>query len=189
MKTQLNLFGWLSAALLIGFTACDSKDPEPVNEEELITTVELTFTPATGGAAVVATWRDLDGDGANPPVVQGATLAANTTYNLTLRVLDESETPVENVTTEVLEEDYEHQFFFRATGANLTIQYADQDRNGRPIGVENRAVAGNASTGTLTVILRHKPNKAAAGVSAGDITNAGGETDVETVPAIPVTIR
>ena len=32
---------------------------------------------------------------------------------------------------------------------------------------------------TMTVILRHEPNKAGAGVSDGDITNAGGETDIE----------
>ena len=28
-------------------------------------------------------------------------------------------------------------------------------------------------------MLRHEPDKSAAGVSSGDITNAGGETDIE----------
>ena len=32
---------------------------------------------------------------------------------------------------------------------------------------------------SMTVILRHEPDKAGAGVSDGDITNAGGETDIE----------
>ena len=35
--------------------------------------------------------------------------------------------------------------------------------------------------GTITVILRHEPDKDASGVSNGDITNAGGETDIEVV--------
>ena len=34
-------------------------------------------------------------------------------------------------------------------------------------------------SGTITVTLRHEPNKDAAGVSSGDIANAGGETDIE----------
>ena len=38
---------------------------------------------------------------------------------------------------------------------------------------------GAASVGTLKVTLRHEPNKSAAGVVGGDITNAGGETDIE----------
>jgi len=41
----------LFAFTLVGlFTvvSCDNDDPEPVNEEELITTVEVTFTPTDG---------------------------------------------------------------------------------------------------------------------------------------------
>ena len=32
---------------------------------------------------------------------------------------------------------------------------------------------------SMTVILRHEADKAGAGVSDSDITNAGGETDIE----------
>ncbi|HBK71516.1 MAG TPA: type 1 periplasmic binding fold superfamily protein, partial [Flavobacteriaceae bacterium] len=35
-------------------------------------------------------------------------------------------------------------------------------------------------------ILRHEPNKSASGVSDGDITNAGGETDIEVIFNITV---
>ena len=31
----------------------------------------------------------------------------------------------------------------------------------------------------INIILRHEPNKKGLGVSDGDITNAGGETDIE----------
>ena len=33
--------------------------------------------------------------------------------------------------------------------------------------------------GTITITLRHEPNKGGEGVSNGDITNAGGETDAQ----------
>jgi hypothetical protein len=37
----------------------------------------------------------------------------------------------------------------------------------------------------VVVTLRHEPDKGAAGVSGGDITNAGGDTDIEvTFPVV-----
>ena len=51
--------------------------------------------------------------------------------------------------------------------------------NGHPIGLQIKMTTGMATTGMLTIILRHEPNKDATGVSDGDITNAGGETDIE----------
>jgi hypothetical protein len=65
--------------------------------------------------------------------------------------------------------------------------YTDSDSSGRPIGLTFNYVSGNAGTGNLTVTLRHMPNKAAAGVAAGDITNAGGSTDVQV--QYPITIN
>ncbi|HEX8529563.1 MAG TPA: hypothetical protein VF646_06050, partial [Cytophagales bacterium] len=53
-------------AALVLLSACDSDDPELENQEELITTVRLTFTPPSG-TPVIATWEDLDGDGGGAP--------------------------------------------------------------------------------------------------------------------------
>jgi len=39
--------------------------------------------------------------------------------------------------------------------------------------------ATDPGEGGLRITLRHEPNKTAAGVQNGDITNAGGETDIE----------
>jgi hypothetical protein len=47
--------------------------------------------------------------------------------------------------------------------------------------------AANAVSGNLTVILRHDLNKSAEGVAAGNIANAGGDTDVEIV--FPITVQ
>ena len=53
------------------------------------------------------------------------------------------------------------------------------DADGNPIGLATTVTTGAASTGEFTVILRHEPMKDAQGVKDGDITNAGGETDIE----------
>ena len=166
-------------ALLFTFSACDNADPEPINEEELITTVRVTFTNTTTSDVVTAVFQDLDGPGGNAPVLTNPTLAANSTYAVTIQFLNEQESPAENITVEVAEEGTDHQVFYVAgTGLNFTYLYGDQDGNGSPLGLTGTATTGAASTGGLTVSLIHEGNKTAAGVSGGDPTNAGGETDV-----------
>lgn len=172
------------------FASCSDDDaPEPVNEEEVITTLRLTLTPQGGGAAVVFQSRDLDGNGPNAPIVDGGALQASTTYSGAVEVLNELENPIENKTTEVAEEADEHQFFFSFIGATgSTVTYNDADVNGSPLGLSITLVTGAASaTNTLTVTLLHEPNKSAAGVNTGDMTNAGGETDIQV--AFPFSIN
>lgn len=178
MKTIKNfLIVFMSIGLI---TSCSDDDdtPNPVNEEEVITTMTLTLTPSGGGTAVTFQSQDLDGDGPNAPVitVSGA-LQASTTYNGSVVFLNELESPAENITLEVIEEDDEHQVFYGFTGTSgSSITYNDQDINGNPLGVSITLNAGTASTGnTLTVVLKHEPTKP----NDGTIANADGETDVE----------
>jgi hypothetical protein len=185
MKTLL-FFG--SISFLIFLSGCkDHEIPKPVNEEELITTLELKFTEAVeGGEIIVFTWKDIDGSFSTPPAIDNITLKAHTIYKLELNLLDESTTPAGNVAEEIEEESEDHQFFFQSNGLELSFQYDDVDTEGKPLGLSNTVFIEHASTGTLTVILRHQPDKSASGVSDGDVTNAGGETDIEAT--FPVTI-
>ncbi len=160
------------------YFSCE-KDPEVPNEEELITTLTYTLTPVGGGVPVVFTYRDLDGDGGNAPVITGGSLMVNMQYNGVLTLLDETKTPVKDITEEVEEEGTEHQFFFQTTVGGLSVAYSDTDTEGKPIGLLSKLTTTTAGTGTLTITLKHKPNKAASGVSSGNIANAGGETDIE----------
>jgi hypothetical protein len=168
-------------------TACDNDDA-PVNEEEVITTVRVTLIG--GGQTIVLESKDLDGDGPNAPVltpIGGATLVAGTTYTGTTTFLNELTNPVDNITEEVEEEGADHQVFYQLPPSIGTVTYTDVDANGRPVGLNFTLVAGNSgSTGTLTVTLRHLPNKTASGVSGGDITNAGGNTDAAVTFSVAV---
>ncbi len=187
MRAKIN-FGFLFATLLLLGSCNDDPDPVIENEEELITTVRLAFT--NGSTSTVAEWKDADGDGANPPVVDAIELEAGVTYSVSLELLNETTSPPDDITVEVSEEGADHQFFFIVEGGlDLTTAYNDQDENGDPIGLEASFAAGAVSNGTLKIILRHLPEKGAAGVSEGDITNAAGETDVETLPAFAVSIQ
>lgn len=163
----------------VSLNGCKEDNPAPINEEELITTLRLTFTP-TAGAAAVLQFQDLDGSGGNAPVITSDTLSANTSYIVTIEVLNESVNPVDTITAEIEQENEAHQLFFQPDSAiNLAFTYSDTDDSGHPIGIASVAQAGTASSGALTVTLRHEPDKHAAGVEDGDITNAGGDTDIE----------
>lgn len=198
-ENQKNLTVWmrritavsmLAAAVFI--SGCKEDDPEPVNEEELITTINLVFTKLNasgqpdGSDPILATWYDEDGSGSVAPVIDGITLQSGSTYSLDLELLDESKTPVGNITEEISEEDEEHQFFFQSTDVNVSVSYEDTDSNGKPVGLSNSVTTSLAGQGTFKVILRHMPDKNASGVSAGNVTNAGGETDIETTFSLSV---
>ena len=110
------------------FVSCSSDDdtPEPVNEEEVITTLTVTLIPNGGGSPVTLQTRDLDGDGPNPPVVTTGNLATGVTYNGSIVLLNETEEPAENITLEVEEEDDEHQFFYTISGGlAATTEYSN----------------------------------------------------------------
>jgi len=169
-----------TGALMLTVSGCKKDGHDHDNEQELITTVNVVFTPVGGGTPVTFSFVDSDGDGGNTPVIINGTLAANTSYAVATTFLNESVTPAEDITKEVRAEGKDHQVFYQIqSGLNLTISYNDTDANSRPIGLVNTAAAGTASTGTLIVTLRHEPKKSATNVAIGDITNAGGETDAE----------
>lgn len=167
------------AILVLCFTSCKKDDPIIPDEEEVITTLTYTLTPVGGGADIEFSFTDVDGDGGDDPVYTSGILAQGVTYTATMELRNEQAFPGEDVTEEIEEESLEHQFFFQTDFDGLTINYADQDSDGNPIGLSTTITAASAGSGTFTIILRHEPNKTAEGVSDGNIANAGGETDIE----------
>ena len=192
--TMKNIFQTKSLILtsvfisLISIISCsdDPEDPIIENEEEVITTLTYTLTPSEGGSAVVLSYQDLDGDGANEPTITNGTLSAETTYSGSMTLLNETESPAESITEEIEEEDADHQFFFVTTVSGLSVAYADSDDDGKPVGLASTLTTGAAGSGNLTVTLKHEPDKSASGVSDGVITNAGGETDISVTWTITV---
>jgi len=182
-----------AALISLALSGCKKEEepapptPPPTNETELITTLVLTFNDPETSETFVMRFSDTDGDGGTAPVIASEPLPAGRAYALSLSLLDESGSTPVDLTSQIQSEADAHQFFFATQGANLSVSYSDQDANGKPLGLSNLAISGAASSGTLTVVLRHQLDKNAAGVSEGDITNAGGDTDIEVV--FPVTIE
>ncbi|OED35764.1 hypothetical protein AB832_06110 [Flavobacteriaceae bacterium (ex Bugula neritina AB1)] len=192
MNTR-KFFAMFSAATLL-FASCSDDDdstPTPVSDEEVITTATVTLINGND----VVTLRFFDEDGADGPTAPVATvsgaLKASTTYNGSISILNETESPAENVNEEIEEEADEHQFFYVTDDLGITTAYTDnesdyEDANGNaftttnPVGLTfTLTTTDTTGDGKLRMVLRHEPSKDAEGVSDGDITNAGGNPDVD----------
>src|SRR5690606_29138463 len=101
-----SLIALLSATVITG---CE-KDKGEENEEEVITTVELTFTPSGGGTALVFTFNDPDGPGGMAPTTDDIVLSANTTYNVSAAF--RNDIAGEDITEEIEEEDDAHRIYY-----------------------------------------------------------------------------
>jgi len=171
----------ITGSIAILYSCGNDDEPTPENEEELITTLTMTFSNIIETTdVVVAQFRDIDGEGGQPPTFIQPTLKANGVYNAEIELLNESVTPPTDISAEVLEEGTQHQFFFSSSDNSLlSFSYLDSDRNGFPIGLSTRWELNDTGTATFVVILRHMPDKDATGVSDGGIANAEGNTDIE----------
>lgn len=178
--------------------ACsDVEEHDHIDEQEVITTVNLTFTNLNDGSEALYTWADPENDG--DPTIDDISLVEGEAYSLSVAFFNALEEPAEEITGEVFDEGYEHQLFFTgsavvgpATGENADAivehSYADEDENGLPVGLENSITAIAFGAGELTVTLRHLPEESGAAVKveglADDVAEGGfgaigGENDVQ----------
>lgn len=179
MKNTVKFYLPMVVTCLLLLSSCEKEDPIIPNEEEVITSLIYTLTSLDGSDIQIFSFEDADGDGGNDPVITNAVLKTNTTYNASISLLNKLENPAGDIGEEVLEEAEEHQLFFSTEITGLDITYADSDADNNPLGLSTQVTTAAADSGVLTITLRHEPNKSAAGVANGDITNAGGETDIE----------
>ncbi len=163
----------------VALSSCKKeKEGEEDNENELITTVKLSFT--YGGEAVkqVFTWRDLDGEGGNAPVIEDIVLERGKTYFVTLDLLDETKTPADDITAEVREEADAHRVYYTVSGsAGLLIDNLDKDDEGISLGTIAQWTATQSGTGSVRIVLRHYPS---GGKEESDpMTSSKSSTDVD----------
>jgi hypothetical protein len=164
---------------LLGPGACGSHDEDDhghdhEDENEVISRVELTFTPAGGGAPLVFVFEDPDGDGGVSGMSDRVELAVGVEYGLAVRFVNSIADPEEDITAEIEAEAEDHLVFVTgdvsgpassASPALATHAYADLESNygenavgdDLPVGLANTITGAAAGEGELRVILRHLP--------------------------------
>lgn len=162
---------------LSAFHACkkDVCDPTPpANEGEVITTLRLVFVDSANSNDVrTAEFRDPDGPGGVPyDRFDTLLLSSNSTYYGQLLLLNETVSPADTISNEVLEEGADHLLCYASDIAGTTIERTDFDSNGLPLGLQTIWRTSAPGNGSVSVILKHQP-----GIKTGDCST--GETDVE----------
>ena len=184
----MKIFKYALLAIPFLYFSCDDDDdtPDPVNEEEVITTMNVTLVAHDGSGTVFMSSVDNDGEGPNLPEVSvSGPISSMTSYSGMVEFLNELEDPAEDITEEVIEEADEHQVFFTASsGLPLEFAYVDVDSNGNPLGTQFVVAPtseGATGSGSITITLVHEPVKPNDGLST-----AGGETDIEVTFTVTV---
>lgn len=158
-------------------SACKKDNPEtpppPTNEAELITTFKITFTDPNGvNPTYEAVFRDIDGTGGNQPTAfDTIRLKPNSIYNASIQFLNESVSPTDTITNEILQEAGDHLICYNIIGANVSIQRTDSD-GVFEIGLLSNWSTANTSTGNVIISLKHQP-----GIKNGNCDL--GDTDIE----------
>ncbi|MFN0188700.1 MAG: hypothetical protein ACKVQV_08360 [Bacteroidia bacterium] len=152
------IFTFLLISLVCSCKKDKTNEPIPINQSELITKVQLVFKDSiTSNIVQIATFSDLDGPGGNVATIDSILLASNTTYYMELVVLDETKTPLDTISNEVLDEGDVHLFVFSPNPSANFIETTilDMDINFKPIGLSSILHTSNIGLGTYTVELRH----------------------------------
>ena len=168
----------LTAGIL--FSSCKKSNGGEGNDEELITTINLVFTPTTGGTPLTFKYKNIDGPGGLAPTQDVIILPAGTTYNLALELLNESVSPVEDITEEIEEEAISHRFYYNLSAAsNIAINNLNNDANGVPVGLTSTWTVGAASSGTIGITLRHYPGTPPDKQASDPVNSPKSGTDVD----------
>ncbi len=182
MKTQflkIGLFCLVTSIVIFSCKKDDDVKPEE-NNEEVITTMKLSFVPVGGGASREFMFDDPDGPGGNVPSKQTINLVPNKTYKVSMILLNKTKNPVDTISNEVQTESASHRIYYEPTsGSNINVTNLDVDGNGVPLGLKSDWVTTTAATGKIKITLRHypsnPPNKA-----VGDLVNSTkSSTDIE----------
>ena len=152
------IFSFILISLVYSCKKDKTDEPIPINQSELITKVQLIFKDSiTNNIVHTAIFSDLDGPGGTVATIDSILLSSNTSYYMDIVVLDESKTPVDTISNEVLDEGEVHLFVFTPSPSSnfLETTLLDLDINFKPIGLSSILRASATGLGTYSVELRH----------------------------------
>jgi hypothetical protein len=180
MKKQLLKIAFGIFVLSAAITSCKKDKVEEPNDNEVITTMRLTFVPAGGGSTLTYQYDDADGPGGAAPTQQEIVLAPSKSYAVSVQLLDKTKTPVADITTEVAAEADAHRFYYEPTaGSNITVSGLNNDGNGVPLGITSTWTTGAVATSKIKITLRHYPGTP-PGKAIGDLVSSSkSDTDID----------
>ena len=179
----------LGLSLVASFTSCSNDDdttlPDPVEEEEAITGLTLTFTNQDDSDDVVTlTWEDANEDliKDDSEISIEGTFIPNGVYDAEIGLFaEEGEDFLEEDILDSQEAIDAHFFTYAVEDLDFTMVRSDNDEertDGNKLGVFTEWTAGSTTgTGTITIKLYHESPTVSDDDGFG--TAAGTDTDIE----------
>lgn len=167
--------------ILFSLLSCKKEDIVPTDDNELITTVEMTFLDSNKKANTFV-FQDKDADGKTPPEkFDKIILDKNIEYTMEIRLYDESKSPKVDISELIKAESDVHLFVFKIDPSSLlSLKASDLDKNGLPIGLKSVGKTQNATgSGKFNLILKHQPPVNGKVVKNGN--ESGGSTDIDLI--------
>lgn len=197
MFNSKSILLYLLLLATFAFTSCQSDDPKPENDGEVITDVILSFQEldlSGNPTGAITTFKASDPQGievGSTPTIDNVTLTTGRIYQMRIEVRNSIANT--DITPEILKEADEHQFYFLGTafvGTNvLTYTYADP--SGDLLGLVGKVMVARSpgfNNANMRIVLRHALDKnfpGATNPNFEDFIQAGGETDLDiTFPLI-----
>lgn len=174
----------LAIITLAAFYACKGKEenPNPNEENELITTIRLVLQDDTGKTSTFQ-WRDLTPNDPAGRTIDTIRLADSSQFTGRIEFWDETKNPAVNITPEVEQEGKDHLVVYKLISPlaenQMTITRTDRDSQALELGLKITIKTKAAGQGGLQILLRHQP-----GVKDG--TESPGDSDVDI--SLPVLI-
>ena len=192
-----NIFIKPSIALflfILVFACSKDEDPEPANEEEVITLVTLEVTKVGSSETITYNFEveghanddeDDDDDDDDHDGHEGEhteiELEPNSSYNVSMFIYNDTDpNNIENITLEVIEEADEHQIYYAITDelSGFSIASASNDTSdsdGNPLFLKTTWTTIGETSGDVVGYLIHEPTSK-TGSTRNDF---GGATDFE----------
>ena len=179
MKKFINYISILALLSVLFLTACKKEKGEH-NEEELITSVILKFTPVGGGTTLEYSFSDPDGPGGLAPTTSTIVLSQNTTYNVAIEF--KNDVTGEIINQEIEEEADAHRIYYTpAAGSSIQISGLDTDADGVPLGLSSVWTCGASGSSQVTVTLRHYGSTPPDKQIADPVNSPKSSTDAEVI--------
>ena len=189
LKTMRNFKFYAMTALAVSMLAsCSSDDdggstPAPIEPEEAITQLTLTFTNESDtNDIVILEWNDDNGDEVvdmDEKEVTGS-FSADQTYNATLELYNEDEDFLEEDITSTQAETDAHFFVYGTDNSDFTMDRAANDfvrSDNNKLGVYTTWETGTTTTGSISIALYHESPTVSD--SDGFGTSEGDDTDID----------
>lgn len=162
----------VASVMLAAVVSCNNDDdtPTPVNEEENINKVVVTYTE-DGGTAQTATWQE------GVDNTEAIDLDAGKTYDVSLKFYDGDE----EINPEIIEEKDDHFVSYAFVGTAVTVERTNDEEvrtDGNNVGVTTKWTTAATLPTSVNIKLIHQPDTVNDDANSGAGSYTGGEEDV-----------